>query len=293
MRGSQVVLAVVTFVSMAYSGGMNWDVAPHLLDESARYGFLPSDLRDFLLRCRAGLPFAGWLFAILGAHEMGHYIACRRYRIMATWPYFLPLPVFAFGTIGAVIRIRAPIPDRRALFDVALAGPVAGFVVAMAARVAGVWTAETVPAGIEGGGALFVPPLAAGWIADFLRPGETLAINGTLAAAWGGFLITALNLFPAGQLDGGHIAYAVSRRTHRLFSRAAIVLAAGSVVYALSLWQPPMYLLWLGILLWMRDKHPPVWTESVPLGRARTWLAVAALLLFVACFTLLPVRLFD
>ena len=291
LRLSQVLLAVVTFVSMAYSGGMHWDSAPHLFDDSIQYGLLPHDFRDFMLRCQAGLPFALWLFAILGAHEMGHYVACRRYRIAATWPYFLPLPMFAFGTIGAVIRIRAPIPDRRALFDVAFAGPIAGFVVTMAARVAGVLTAEAVPKGLEGGGTLFAPPLAAGWIADVLRPGEALAINGTLAAAWGGFLITALNLFPAGQLDGGHIAYAVSRKVHRLFSGGAILLAVGSVIYALSLWQPPMYLLWLGILLWMRDRHPPVWAEAVPLGLTRTALAVAALLLFVICFSWLPVRI--
>ena len=136
LRFTQVVLAVLTFVSMAYAGGSNWDPAPHLFDESTRYGLLPSSFQDFALRCRAGLSFALWLFAILGAHEMGHYVACRRYRISATWPYFLPLPAFAFGTIGAVIRIRAAIPDRRALFDVAFAGPVAGFVVALAARVA-------------------------------------------------------------------------------------------------------------------------------------------------------------
>ena len=286
-----MLLAALTFVSMAYAGGTNWDPAAHLFDESIRYGLLPHSVMDFVLRCRAGLPFAIWLFAILGAHEMGHYVACRRYRIAATWPYFLPLPVFAFGTLGAVIRIRAAIPDRRALFDVAFAGPIAGFVVAMAARVVGVLTAETVPAGYEGGGALFAPALAAGWIAQVLRPGDALAMNGTLAAAWGGFLVTALNLFPAGQLDGGHIAYSVSRRLHRWFSRGAILLAASSVVYALVQGQPPMYLVWLGILLWMRDRHPPLWSEHVSLGRTRTLLAVAALILFVLCFSFLPVRL--
>ena len=124
-----------------------------------------------------------------------------------------------------------------------------------------------------------------------LRPGDALAINGALAAAWGGFLVTALNLFPAGQLDGGHIAYAVSRKAHRWFSRGAIVLAASSVIFALTQAQPPTYLLWLGILLWMRDRHPPLWAEHLPLGRTRTTLAVAALVLFILCFTWLPVRI--
>lgn len=289
LRVTQVFLVLATLTAMAYSGGTYWDTAPHVFDDPS---VLPRSVEDFVLRCRAGLSFALWLFAILGAHEMGHYIACRRYRIAATWPYFLPAPFFLFGTFGAVIRIRAPIPDRRALFDVAFAGPLAGFVVAVTALAVGVTLAVAVPSDLASqGGHVYSLPWIGGWIAEALRPGETLMMNGTLAAAWAGFLVTVLNLFPAGQLDGGHIAYAVSRSFHRWMSVGAIVLAAGTVTFSFATGQPPAYLLWLGVLLWMRNRHPPLWTEQASLGRARTWLAALAVLIFVLCFTWFPLRL--
>ena len=287
----QVFLVFATFAAMAYSGGTYWDTAPHVFDDPS---LLPRSVEDFVLRCRAGLPFALWLFAILGAHEMGHYIACRRYHIAATWPYFLPAPFFLFGTFGAVIRIRAPIPDRRALFDVAFAGPLAGFVVAVTALTAGVTVAVAVPADLASqGGYVYSLPWVGVWIAQALRPGEVLMMNGTLAAAWAGFLITVLNLFPAGQLDGGHIAYAVSRSFHRWMSVGAIALAAGTVILALRSGQPPAYLLWLGVLLWMRARHPPLWMEQPSLGRSRLAFAVVALLIFALCFTWFPIRFLD
>jgi membrane-associated protease RseP (regulator of RpoE activity) len=291
LRATQVFLVLATFAGMAYSGGTYWDVAPHVLDDPS---LLPRSVADLVLRCRAGVPFALWLFAILGAHEMGHYIACRRYRIAATWPYFLPAPLFLFGTFGAVIRIRAPIPDRRALFDVAVAGPLAGFVVAVTALTVGISVAVAAPADLVAqGGYAYSLPWIGGWIAEALRPGETLTMNGTLAAAWAGFLITVLNLFPAGQLDGGHIAYAVSRSFHRWMSMGAIALAAGTVIYAVKDGQPPAYMLWLAVLLWMRNRHPPLWMEHPSLGRGRLGLAALALLIFVLCFTWLPVRFLD
>ena len=287
----QVFFVLVTFVCMAYSGGTYWDTAPHVLDDPS---LMPRDVEDFVLRCRAGMPFALWLFAILGAHEMGHYLACRRYRIAATWPYFLPAPFFLFGTFGAVIRIRAPIPDRRALFDVAFAGPLAGFVVVVTALTVGVTVAVAVPTDLASqGGYVYSLPWVGGWITQALRPGETLMMNGTLAAAWAGFLITVLNLFPAGQLDGGHIAYAVSRSFHRWMSVGAIALAAGTIVHALREGQPPAYMLWLGVLLWMRNRHPPLWMEHPSLGRGRLALAALALLIFALCFTWFPVRFLD
>ena len=283
-----------TFVSLAFSGGTYWDLAPHILEDPGKFGLFPRSFSDFSLRLQAGLPFAVWLIAILGAHEMGHYVACRRYGILATWPYFLPAPFFRFGTFGAVIRVRSPFPHRRALFDVAIAGPIAGLVVAIVAMVVGIRASVAVPPDLEvPGGLVFSLPWLAAWLADALRPGESLTMNGTLAAAWGGLLVTALNLFPAGQLDGGHIAYAVSRRVHRAASRAAIVLAAASVAWAGFARQPPMYLLWLGILLWMRDRHPPVGGEHETLGRFRGVLALLAALLFALCFTWFPVKFVD
>jgi membrane-associated protease RseP (regulator of RpoE activity) len=283
---------LLAFVSMAYSGGVYWDPA-HPLSPNAPF-HLPTSVPDFLDHVTAGWVFAAWLFAILAAHEMGHYIACRIYRVHATWPYFLPAPIFMFGTFGAVIRIHARIRDRRTLFDVAIAGPIAGFVVALAALAVGLSTAETVPAEIVSGpGMVYSLPWIGGLLASVLRPGASLMMNGPLAAAWGGFLITVLNLFPAGQLDGGHIAYALSRRLHRWTSWLAIFLAAGAVAWAFVERQPPMYLLWLAILGWMRDRHPPVTFEHSPLGGPRIVLAFVALAMFVLCFTWFPVKIVD
>lgn len=271
---------------MAYSGGTYWDFA-HDIDA---FFHVPSSFSDFLRHCSVGLPFALWMFAILAAHEMGHYVACRFYGIPATWPYFFPAPTFLVGTFGAVIRIRAPIPHRRALFDVAIAGPVAGLVVVVGAMVVGIRGAVALPEDVQAAGMVYSLPWLGGWLLRVLRPGETLQTNGTLGAAWAGFLVTALNLFPAGQLDGGHIAYAVSRRLHRWFSRGAIVLAATSVLWAFWSRQPMIYLIWLSVLCWMRDKHPPVLNESLTLDRARVVLAIVALILFVTSFTWFPLK---
>jgi len=292
-RPLQALLLVGTFICMAYSGGTYWDAAAHLLADDTSYGLLPASPTDFALRCRAGLRFAFWLFAILGAHEMGHYVACRWYRISATWPWFVPAPLFLLGTFGAVIRIRSPIPHRRALFDVALAGPVAGFVVAVLALVVGVGDAVAVPVDFDpaGGGDVFSLPWIGDQVVQTLRPGETLTMNGTLAAAWAGFLITVLNLFPAGQLDGGHLAYAISRSVHRWFSRAAILFCAVTVVSSIRAGHVPVYLVWLAVLVWMRDRHPPLWMEHDPLGRARALLAVVAVVIFAMSFTWIPMKL--
>jgi membrane-associated protease RseP (regulator of RpoE activity) len=294
-RPLQALLLAGTFVCMAYSGGTYWDTARHLLDDPGTYGLLPATPSDFGLRCVAGLPFALWLFAILGAHEMGHYVACRRYRISATWPWFIPAPLFLLGTFGAVIRIRSAIPHRRALFDVAFAGPAAGFVVAVAALAVGVHGADSVPADFDSldGGYVYSLPWVGAWVTGLLRHGQVLTMNGTLAAAWAGFLITVLNLFPAGQLDGGHLTYAVSRSVHRWFSRAAIALCATTVFFAFRAGYPAVYLIWLGVLLWMRDRHPRLWDEQEPLGTGRTLLAIVAFLIFALSFTWAPLRLLD
>jgi len=291
-RLRHLVLMLSAFVSMAYSGGVYWDQA-HPMSPNAPF-HLPTSVADFRDHSIAGLAFASWLFAILGAHEMGHYIACRVYRLHASWPYFLPAPIFMFGTFGAVIRIHARIQDRRTLFDVAFAGPIAGFVVAVAALVVGLSTAESVPAVLDSGpGIVYSLPWVGGWLAELLRPDESLVMNGRLAAAWGGLLITVLNLFPAGQLDGGHIVYALSRRLHRWTSWLAIALAAGAVAWSFVERHPPMYLLWVAILLWMRHRHPPLVYERSPLGALRIGLAVVALVMFVVCFTWFPVKIVD
>jgi membrane-associated protease RseP (regulator of RpoE activity) len=224
------------------------------------------------------------LMAILLAHEMGHYVMCRRYRVDATLPYFIPLPVFSFvGTLGAFIRMRSPMPDRRALMDIGVSGPLAGFLVCLPVLVLGLQEAQ-VTALDPGPGTLSLgEPLlfhwAALWIKGPIPEGADLLIGPVGRAAWFGLLVTALNLMPIGQLDGGHVAYALLRRHHRIVTRVA--LAACVVLLYLR----PTWLLWTVLLLVLGRRHPPTLHDARPLGAARVALGLAGVAVFVVCFT--------
>src|SRR5262249_46298699 len=156
------------------------------------------------------LSYSLSLIAILGAHEMGHYVACRLYRIEATLPFFIPGPP-AFGTFGAVIRIRSPFTTRRALFDVGVAGPIAGFLVALPVLAYGLSHSQIVRLephpGDIGFPSCLLLELAYRYFFRSLAPGETISLHPVVIAAWVGMLATFLNLIPVGQLDGGHMLY--------------------------------------------------------------------------------------
>jgi membrane-associated protease RseP (regulator of RpoE activity) len=228
--------------------------------------------------------------AILGAHETGHYLACRHYRIPATLPFFLP-GIPPLGSFGAVIRIRGVIPNRRALFDVAAAGPIAGFLVALPVLVAGILRAEPyapLPGEIGEPWGLG-QPLVLALLGPLLPDGDAVRVNSLIVAGWVGMLVTSLNLCPVGQLDGGHAAYALSRRLHRFTARVAMVgLAMLVVVQVVALRQVPAYLLWLAVLFWMRDRHPRLLSEHEPLGTGRRVIALVLLLIFLMSFIPVP-----
>ena len=234
----------------------------------------------------------GWLYgamalAILGAHELGHYFACRFYKVPATLPIFLP-GVPPFGTFGAVIRIRAPIPHRRALFDIAVAGPIAGFVVALPVAISGLALGDKLPSG-EIPQAMLGRPLLFHLI-DRVVFGETLyqLPNVAYGAAWLGAMVTSLNLFPVGQLDGGHVIYAFSRRWHRWASWFTILALALWIGRSLWMRELPPYLLWLGMLLFLRDRHPRLLDEGASPGPFRIAIALAVLLIFGLCLIPTP-----
>jgi len=236
-----------------------------------------------------GVPFSFTLLAILFTHEMGHYVACKLYGIDVSYPYFLPAPTL-FGTFGAVIRIRSPITTRRALFDVGLSGPVAGFAIAAPAMIWAVATSRVVP-GVELNAPILFgnAPLTRVFIELFhpnVNPSWVL-LNPVGRAAWVGFFVTALNLLPMWQLDGGHIVYSLTSRYHRRISIgvALSLLALGALAW--SGWY-----LWGGLLLVLslKFRHPPVYDYWQPLDPARRAWAFAALAIFIACFTLWPVR---
>lgn len=236
-----------------------------------------------------GIPFAATLMLILLAHEMGHYLCCRYYGISATLPFFIPFPTL-IGTLGAFIRIRSPIRSRAALFDIGIAGPIAGFVVSVAVLAIALGLSK--PMYIGGGSDIDLGfPLIFLVVQKLL----TLATHGTAAlpfnhvllhpmamAAWVGMFATALNLLPGGQLDGGHIVFAFAPRAHRLVSRTTILVL---IPLALYLWDG--WLLWAVLLRISGMRHPMV-MEYPGIGSGRRWLAGFALLMLILTFTPAP-----
>lgn len=244
-----------------------------------------------------GLVFTFTLLTILGAHELGHYFACRHYGIRATLPFFIPAPptLTPFGTFGAVIKIKEPIRSRRALFDIGIAGPLAGFAFALPAAVIGLIFAKAaspsdIGAAAASGGLQFNDPLLFILISKLLGLPKWIEWNPVYWAAWATALVTALNLFPVGQLDGGHVLYAiVGRRIHMWTSRVVAFSCAGLAVFSLVVHQPPVYLLWTFVLLFlMKVGHPEV-IEDEPLGSRRIALAIISAVVFLLCFMPFPI----
>jgi membrane-associated protease RseP (regulator of RpoE activity) len=232
-----------------------------------------------------GLPFSLTLITILLAHEFGHFIAARYYGVDASLPFFIPFPTL-IGTMGAVIRIRSPILSKRALFDIGIAGPLAGFVALVSPLVAGVMLSKVLPGISERGDLAFGTPLLLQlmeWIRFPGVPLDNIYLHPVARAAWAGLLATALNLLPIGQLDGGHIVYAFLGERTRYLSRFFILVLV--LMGAFIAWS---WLLWAAILLFAL-RHPAI-VDPNPLGRFRTWLALAALAIFILSFTAAPVH---
>lgn len=233
-----------------------------------------------------GLPYSLTLLAILFAHEMGHYVTCRRYGIDASLPYFIPFPSL-LGTFGAFIRIRSPIYTRRALFDVGVAGPIAGFVTLLPFAVIGVALSRVEPGAALRGDWVFSTPLLLRGIELLLFPNvpvHNIYLHPVARAAWAGLLATALNLIPIGQLDGGHIVYAFFGHWHKALSRALLV------VLVVVGWAADSWIWWVwAVLLLFALRHPVICDES-ELGSTRVKLGLAALAMLILSFTPVPVR---
>jgi len=241
-----------------------------------------------------GFLYALALLVILVGHELGHYLTCRRYGVPATYPYFLPGPPF-LGTFGAFIRIKAPVRFKRQIFDVGANGPLTGFALAVPALVIGlafskVGTFAATPDTITFGEPLLFK-LLAGLFFGRLPEGSSIILHPVGFAGWVGLLVTALNLIPIGQLDGGHVAYALLGRRARLLSRVMIVfLVVMGVFFHLTWLILAAIILVFELKSRMRLSHPPVLDEDAPLGRKRTALAVVLALIFVLSFVPDPVR---
>jgi membrane-associated protease RseP (regulator of RpoE activity) len=230
---------------------------------------------------------------ILGAHEMGHYLCCRYYNLDASLPFFLPLPLQPTGTLGAVIKIREPFPSKTVLFDVGIAGPIAGFLMLVPVLILGVAWSEVIPlrhiqSGLEFGEPLLlrgVSRLVFGTLSDT----QMLNAHPLVFAAWFGMLATALNLLPFGQLDGGHITHAVFDRRSTLISMVTVAIVAGMSILTRS-WIATTVIMLLMLIL-VGPRHPRVIDEDEPLKPGRRALAVFALVMLVVCITPIPITI--
>lgn len=296
-----VVLFVLTLLSTLFVG--------------AFYSDQPLNLRSswdllspgFLLR---GLPFAATLLGILGAHEFGHYFAARFHKVAVTLPYFIPMPL-TFGTLGAFIALKEPISDRRKLFDIGVAGPLAGLVLAVPLLFYGLATspvrAVNFPAGggafVEGNSILYYTAklLIFGKALPNPLTGEDVLMNQVCFAAWIGLLVTALNLLPVGQLDGGHTVFAMFGERARIINRITVGVLA---VFALASLPPVQRLLpfagsvayggwflWLFLILFLIGVyHPPALDDVTRLDRRRWWIGLLVIIIFILIFVPVPMR---
>jgi membrane-associated protease RseP (regulator of RpoE activity) len=256
----------------------------------------------------SSLQFTVAVVSILGAHELGHYVLARHHRVSASLPYFIPLPLLGFGTLGAVIRVRDRIPTRNALVDIGAAGPLAGFVLCLPFLAWGYAHSHFSPLPPTGRTVLGpmslvsvlqhgIPKLDPPIYGDNLLlrlfeyaflgprpPGMGVDAHPFVLAGWLGTLVTMLNLFPIGQLDAGHLTYAVFGNRARIIGRCALV-ALGALTVAVSF----TWVVWLLVVaLVIGVRHPPVTVPDEPLGAARGWLCVASLVVGVLCFLPAP-----
>ena len=233
----------------------------------------------------AGLSFSLPLLLILLAHELGHYFACLYYQLDASLPYFLPVPTF-IGTLGAFIRIRSIIYSRTVLFDVGIAGPLAGIVVLLPFLFFGVWMSRVAPDIATSGDLVFGTPVLIRFFERIFFPGihpDAIYLHPMARAAWVGVFATALNLLPIGQLDGGHIVYSLTGRRANQISLIAI-----AILVPLGYFYPPWWG-WAVALYFLGRRHPQIYDES-PLNNQRRAFAALAALIFILCFMITPLR---
>lgn len=240
----------------------------------------------FVATCLSTLFIGGWVYAaclmtILVCHEAGHFVQARRYGVYASYPVFLPMPLSPIGTLGAVIAMDSRIPHRKALFDIGISGPLAGLVPTLICCVLGIMYDAELRVIMQGELRLG-KPLLFQWLASMrfgaIPDGIEVSLGPVAMAGWVGLLVTALNLIPIGQLDGGHVLYALVRRGQHFVATLLLLMAIAMIIYfpaALAGWSPILLL-----LIFMGPKHPPTWNDHATLGWGRTilgWLTLAFL----------------
>jgi membrane-associated protease RseP (regulator of RpoE activity) len=238
-----------------------------------------------------GLPFSASLLLILGFHELGHYVTARAYGVQVSLPFFIPLPLPPMGTMGAIIRMRSPIPNRKVLFDIGIAGPLAGLVLAVPVLLVGLALSPVKPVSgtvLQEGNSLAY--LFFKWLLKgSIPPGSDVMLHPMALAGWLGLFVTALNLMPLSQLDGGHIVYAALGRGHKKI--VWLFLGAMVILFLVSRWEG--WLVWIGLSVALGHRHPPPLDDMTPLDPPRRVLALVALALLVVLLTPLPFAVYE
>ena len=254
--------------------------------------FIATVLSTFLVN---GLAYSACIMGILLVHELGHYLTARYYGMRVSLPYFIPMPVSLLGTMGAIIRMRSPLPNRRVLFDVGIAGPLAGLAVAIPVTIVGLYLSKVVPHVPDSmpGVLQFGEPLLFRALARLvigpLGSEETILVHPVGFAGWLGFFVTALNLIPAGQLDGGHIGYAVLGRRHDKVALLTVLGLFGMALYSSSRGQlQVIWAVWGSLLLILGYRHPPPLNDLTPLDPVRHTIGILSWGLFLALITPVP-----
>ncbi|MCL4558113.1 MAG: site-2 protease family protein [Deltaproteobacteria bacterium] len=264
-----VILFIVTFVAVVFAGALQYGVNPFThLGEAYR-----------------GLPFALILMGILLSHEMGHFLMSKHHDVVATLPYFIPAPNI-LGTFGAFIRMKSPIPDRNALVDIGAAGPLAGFLIALPALIIGVRMSPLRPVASTGGlslGNSLLVSLVSLLVRPSIPAGHELVLGPIAFAGWIGMFVTAMNLIPIGQLDGGHIAYALFGRWYNAIARLALI-----VLVVMGIWGWGVWLFWALIILILGIRHPSPIDPYQPLDVKRKYIAWFAMIILIITFIPVP-----
>lgn len=271
------LLFILTFITTTWAGAAHEDV--NLLREPGRFA--------------VGLPYSLGLLAILGVHELGHFFMAKRHGIHVTPPYFIPVP-FALGTFGAFIQMKSPTETRRALFDVAVAGPLAGLVVAIPALMVGLRYSQIIPGdpsiqphmmgGTSVGSSILFAGLAKLSLGDALQYGHILRLHPLAFAGWLGLFVTALNLIPVGQLDGGHMARAMFGT--RVGQTIGTVALWTLVLLALFVW--PGLFIWVLIVFFLAGRGTPPLNDMTPITGGRRWVGYATFLILLLIVAPLP-----
>ncbi len=293
------LLFLATCLSTFWTGSTNWNPLAHLnslhnaavvFEQNRHQGSVAAALDQAMsigqIKWQQGLIYMGVVMALLLSHEMGHFLMALRHRIFASLPYFIPLPIAPFGTLGAVIGMEGSRANRREMFDLGVAGPLAGLAVTLPVAWIGVKMLPDAPAA---GGFGFHNPLLLQYMIAWLRPDyptpaqlSLSQFNPFLMAGWVGMLITGLNMLPISQLDGGHVAYAVlgRRRAHRL-ARGLLVLAIASIVVT----ELYGWIIMLLLVIFVGIDHPPTANDRAELGWPRRLIGLAALMIPIFCFS--------